>query len=1133
MWDLKFAYPALLTGPDLTRYLLEEHPREDRERRRNAITAFLSKQYTSDSEVKFKQAELKNDLFHLFTDIPIVPSARTSQRDAVMARLTAAFHRAAPTADREPTSFWLQEWLQLSRSQHSSFRSYRHFDNFMVNAAALLLDIDFQDAEPLVLLEGGPGQGKSTIMQYICQIHRHRLLNKPKHDQISDSLLSSPLRLPFKVDLRDFASWLAGDSPFGTSTDTETSNQRSLDGFLSALVQYEAGGAQFTVSDLHATLRTSPVLIVLDGLDEVAEPTRRQRVVDEISNALPRLQSLSASLQLILTTRPSPFAASTILPRTGFATYSLDTLTRTSIAEYAERWLKSQDIQEKEAVDVRAILADKLQEPHLQALARNPMQLAILLNLIHRRGVSLPDKRTALYDNYVDLFFDREAEKAPVVKDNRDILLRIHRYLAWVLHSEAELKSKSRSRDRNTGTQRSGMITQEALKALIGEFLEADGSDLSLVDTLFGGLVERVVAIVSRIEGLYEFDVQTLREYFAARHLYETAPYSPAGETRRGTRSDRWRALCRNPYWFNVARFYAGCYSEGELASLLDELQDLQENESFRLTNQPQVLTATLLGDWVFSQKPRTMNSAVALLCEERSIRIFSVRDEFALRQVDDIVVRDAAGRRQIFDACKTLISPGRPIEEIADLGRSILRRNCDPQELYEWWTDMLLAAGEGDIRWWCDVGEHLRGWERISAEAVSKMLAANAIPRDRIIAGLLRADRIDLLHQDERLFEQALHAMLDGEWVPPFGEESILHAVAMTLHPGFLPNVRLRHMFGRYPIDDNGLRRMASLDPKDVWSGYSSARRAAEMVETLVSQAKGRGDWWDASIEPWDRVVETGRHGFGERTKFLEFACLGAGIRAKDQQCADYRELFDDARSLVKRARYARLRAGSRKWWSSQFDNVSGVQDVTLALLLFLSYAGSKTVGALVDKVDALVDTLSESDWHRLHSLVESTALFNANREWLRPLNPNVNQLPETLSERTVVLLALRCSTSNQKDLYRRFIEGKSTHDQLVANFRGEIEVILAVSDKSRWPVAIEVLGDNYRMGVAPDREVRSLWMQESRLPEDVARVVMERASDFPSSLVRVAEARCRQLNAGSIVPVGRTAAEEAWFGH
>ena len=72
-WDLKFAYPQLFTGTDLLRLVFEASPSEDRERRLNAITSFLSGQFDADREVKFKQADLENDIFELFTDVPLIP----------------------------------------------------------------------------------------------------------------------------------------------------------------------------------------------------------------------------------------------------------------------------------------------------------------------------------------------------------------------------------------------------------------------------------------------------------------------------------------------------------------------------------------------------------------------------------------------------------------------------------------------------------------------------------------------------------------------------------------------------------------------------------------------------------------------------------------------------------------------------------------------------------------------------------------------------------------------------------------------------------------------------------------------------------------------------------------------------
>src|SRR5205823_2547521 len=157
----------------------------------------------------------------------------------------------------------------------------------------------------------------------------------------------------------------------------------------------------------------------------------------------------------------------------------------------------------------------------------------------------------------IDIFLDREADKSAIVRDHRVLLIQIHRYLAWILQVEAETNSGA------------GHIAEARLRDTVRVFLDLKGHPTALVDQLFSGMVERVVALVSRVQGAFEFEVQPLREYFAARHLYDTAPYSPPGAQRRGTLPERFDAIARNFYWLNVARFYAGCYNSGELASLL------------------------------------------------------------------------------------------------------------------------------------------------------------------------------------------------------------------------------------------------------------------------------------------------------------------------------------------------------------------------------------------------------------------------------------------------------------------------------------------------------------------------------------------------------------------------------------
>ncbi len=250
------------------------------------------------------------------------------------------------------------------------------------------------------------------------------------------------IKVPFKVDLRDLALWLSKRDPFSPE-DSETvplNWAKSLEAFLAAQVRHYSGGVEFSVADLHAVAKLSAMLLVLDGLDEVADISERKEVVSAIMTGVGRLREIAASMQVLVTSRPTAFATSLGFPEKTFPHFQLLSLTKPLISAYAEKWLGARKLHDREASSVRRILKQKIEQPHLRDLARNPMQLAILLSLIHTRGPSLPDKRTSLYDGYVDLFFNRESEKAEVVRDHRDILIDLHRYLAWVLHYEVEKK---------------------------------------------------------------------------------------------------------------------------------------------------------------------------------------------------------------------------------------------------------------------------------------------------------------------------------------------------------------------------------------------------------------------------------------------------------------------------------------------------------------------------------------------------------------------------------------------------------------------------------------------------------------------------------------------------------------------
>ena len=1135
-WNLKFAYPALFSRTDLLRLILEASPSEGKERREIALTAFLSDQCDSDREVKFKQAELDNDIFDLFVDVPIAPRNPSDNNPKMVERLAAAFRRVAESESGNIDPARVRHWLDVASGDDSELSSYNFHEEAWLGAASLLLDSEFHEAEPFVVLEGAPGQGKSTIAQYICQVHRVRILDNKELTSAYSHHISSSLRLPFKVELRDFADWMTGRNPF-SSDDSDHPvevSSKSLEAFLSVLVQYASGGSDFTVLDLQQTLRSSPSLIVLDGLDEVAEINQRQRVVEEIIAAVTRLKAIAPSLQVLVTSRPTAFTNSTVLPRRIFATYSLDSLTRPLVSEYAERWLRSRDIDEADADEVREVLKKQADEPHLRDLARNPMQLTILLSLIHRRGVSLPDKRTALYDNYVDMFFDRESEKAPVVKENRDLLIRIHRYLAWILHSSAEASPDSTSTMNPSGGSLSGTITENDLTALLRDFLEKDGSDPNIVETLFTGMVERVVAIVSRVQGRYEFDVQTLREYFAARYLYETAPYSPTGDQRPGTISDRWHALSRNYYWLNVARFYAGCYSEGELLSLIDGLRALSEDDVFRYTSHPQLLTATLLSDWVFSQKPRALEDAVDLILEPRGLRRFVATAGYGRRGFAEVIVRDHVGRQRLVAKCKDLVRSDLSWERVMDVVWSVLGPNSDPEELVGWWIDEFDSIETAEMERWCTIGEHLRCWSVVNQEMVSQLLGQERIPSSRVIAGLLHANRMDIIEGTEEMFQAAMSSVLSGEWIGLTYEGSILQKLAWSIEPRIL-NDHQSQIGSESRISLREYQReflgYVSGDLDVDWPNYDAAQRCARYVQTFARTAELSLSEWNTSTEPWDQIVRHGVSEFGERPIFVELANLAAGIRSSEDQCQDSRNLFDTSQPLVRRARYARLRAGSRNWWLTQMEAASCTDETWMVLLLFATWAGARTTEMLSEEFDELVTKLEFSDWCRLHSSLRRVAEINSDRPWVKPLGIRSDVLPSSLSARSVALLAVRCTTATVDELYECYLSDYSGNDPNVISLRADIQFRHALAGRTEWSRAIAGLRASYGFG-APHASVFFRYPRLVRtLPEAVAREIVDHPFELPPRLVQAAEARCRRLDVSRILPVGRVANAEGWF--
>jgi hypothetical protein len=287
--DLRLSFPEVLTGRDAINIISAGIDVVAVNRREKAVRAFLTGQYDTEGKVRFKQAEISNDLFDLFVDIPAAAKSGLGGKPE--------------SADPLPN-------LIRQISFKTDYVDPRYPSRNEAGAASILLDCDAATVCPSIVLEGAPGQGKSTITQLVCQIHRTRFLGRTEGlGSLPSHLTSVPLRFPIKVDLRELSSFLIHGRIPGSNTDAELT-PRTLETFLSALIHRDSGGCAFDVDDLACVMSQAPSIVMLDGLDEVAEAKDRARVVDEITIGSKRLRANAKDLQVVVTSRPAAYAAS-------------------------------------------------------------------------------------------------------------------------------------------------------------------------------------------------------------------------------------------------------------------------------------------------------------------------------------------------------------------------------------------------------------------------------------------------------------------------------------------------------------------------------------------------------------------------------------------------------------------------------------------------------------------------------------------------------------------------------------------------------------------------------------------------------------------------------------------------------
>ncbi|MDY7006335.1 MAG: HEAT repeat domain-containing protein [Cyanobacteriota bacterium] len=187
-------------------------------------------------------------------------------------------------------------------------------------------------------------------------------------------------------------------------------------------------------------LEDGRALILLDGLDEVAEEGKRYDVVKRIENFLGQFDRNRA----IITSRPAGYKRD-FFRTEEFPHYQMQSFDDEKISAFINNWYDSRFRDKGEAERRKESLRKALDDnDRIKLLARNPLLLTIIA-LIHRYQAVLPKKRFELYDAAVKTLLtswdaNKEISNQEVFKYlDLDDLRRLMELLAFWVHTQGNV----------------------------------------------------------------------------------------------------------------------------------------------------------------------------------------------------------------------------------------------------------------------------------------------------------------------------------------------------------------------------------------------------------------------------------------------------------------------------------------------------------------------------------------------------------------------------------------------------------------------------------------------------------------------------------------------------------------------
>lgn len=334
-----------------------------------------------------------------------------------------------------------------------------------------------------------PGSGKTTLLQ---QVTLSYALNKHSKHKV-------PKWVPVLMRMRDVRPSLLQSQPPNLP---ELIRERVKQ--LPACKTLKPPAGYF-----EKLLQEGQCLVMLDGLDEVADVKERQRVSDWVNKQMRQYPQAN----FVLSSRPHGFEGER-LDAVGIV-LEVQPFNLQQIRQFVQSWYRQTEIRQRGGRNTDAVRDDAqekanhliqalLLNPAIRRLASNPL-LVTMIATVHALGNALPKRRVELYREICDVLLGRRLYakrlNLPLAAEQNQKILQV---LALALMQQGQTT-----------------FELQAVEPLIQEQLAKTSGQTVTPRQWLTGIQEDVGLLVEKTIGSYEFAHLSFQEYLTAVQVKE------------------------------------------------------------------------------------------------------------------------------------------------------------------------------------------------------------------------------------------------------------------------------------------------------------------------------------------------------------------------------------------------------------------------------------------------------------------------------------------------------------------------------------------------------------------------------------------------------------------------------------